>query len=283
MNEITLTDIEREELSRHVELALNEDIGNGDITASLIDSVQESRAEIITREKAIICGQEWVNSVFNRIDPTCTINWLVKEGEQVNPNQSIVTIEGRARALLTAERTALNYLQTLSAVATKTHHYVEAIKGYSCSIVDTRKTIPGLRLAQKYAVRVGGGVNHRIGLYDAFLIKENHILAAGSITAAFIKAKQLAQASQWIEVEVETLNELEEALKAGVKMILLDNMPIETITQAVALARGQATLEISGGVTNENVRTYAATGVQRISIGTLTKDIKAIDFSMRFK
>ncbi|MCC6068226.1 carboxylating nicotinate-nucleotide diphosphorylase [Ferrovum sp. PN-J185] len=278
-----MNDTEREELSQHILLALNEDIRNGDITATLIDSLQESKAEIITREKAIICGQEWVNAVFKHIDPSCNLHWLVKEGEQVNPNQSIVTITGKARALLTAERTALNYLQTLSAVATKTHQYVDAIKGYSCSIVDTRKTIPGLRLAQKYAVRVGGGVNHRIGLYDAFLIKENHISAAGSITAAFAKAKQLVQADQWIEVEVETLNELKEALSAGVKMILLDNMSIDTITDAVTLAQGQATLEISGGVTIENVRTYAATGVQRISIGTLTKDIKAIDFSMRFK
>ncbi|MBU6468818.1 MAG: carboxylating nicotinate-nucleotide diphosphorylase [Betaproteobacteria bacterium] len=279
----TLNQAERDELIKHVSLSLEEDRGEKDLTVQLISPEQQAKAQIITREYAVICGQAWVNEVFQRCDPGVKLNWQVNEGELVNENQSILNVEGNARALLTAERTALNYLQTLSAVASKTHQYVEAIKGYHCAIVDTRKTIPGLRLAQKYAVRVGGGQNHRLGLYDAFLIKENHILAAGSIRAAFEIAKTLAQGSQWIEVEVETLDELEEALAAGVEMILLDNMSIESIMQAVSLAQGQAILEISGGVNLENVRTYAATGVQRISIGTLTKDIKAIDFSMRIK
>ncbi|HQT80827.1 MAG: nicotinate-nucleotide diphosphorylase (carboxylating) [Ferrovum sp. 37-45-19] len=274
---------EQEELIRHVELSLKEDLGEGDLTVQLIEPRQTAQASIITREEAIICGQEWVNQVFYRCVPEVELNWHVHEGERVLPNQLILSVAGNARGLLSAERTALNYLQTLSAVASKTGYYVKAVKDYSCAIVDTRKTIPGLRLAQKYAVRVGGGVNHRMGLYDAFLIKENHILAAGSIKEAYSRATHLAHAPQWIEVEVESLAELEEALQAGVEMVLLDNMDINSISQAVTMAKGLASLEISGGVNEENVRTYAATGVQRISVGTLTKDIKAIDFSMRFK
>jgi nicotinate-nucleotide pyrophosphorylase (carboxylating) len=222
-----------------------------------------------------------VEAAVTQLDPTAKITWHVQDGERSTPNQVIFEVEGRARALLTAERTALNFLQLLSAVATKTALYVDTIKGTKAQIVDTRKTLPGLRLAQKYAVRTGGGVNHRIGLYDAVLIKENHIAAAGGITQVLTKAKAIAKEASFIEIEVENLDELKQALDAGAKMILLDNMDLPTLREAVRINQSRAILEISGGVTLDSLLTLAETGVDRISIGTLTKDVKAIDFSMR--
>ena len=210
------------------------------------------------------------------------MTWHVQDGEPCQRNQKIVEVFGSSRQLLTAERVCLNFLQTLSAVATKTNQYVNAVKGTKASILDTRKTIPGLRVAQKYAVRCGGGKNHRMGLYDAILIKENHIAAAGGLAAAFRAAQQLSDKVEFIQVEVETLAQLDEALTAGVTMVLLDNMTLEMVRSAVALTQGRASLEISGGVQFENLRELAETGVDRISVGGLIKDIKAVDFSMRF-
>jgi nicotinate-nucleotide pyrophosphorylase (carboxylating) len=267
----------------NVARALAEDIGSGDLTASLIDPARQATATIVCREAAVICGQPWVTEVLRRVAPTAHAQWLVADGQRCEPNQPIVRISGVARELLSAERTCLNFLQTLSAVATQTAHYVAAVQGTKAAIVDTRKTLPGLRVAEKYAVRCGGGVNHRMGLFDAVLIKENHIAAAGGLTAAFTAAQAVAAQAAFIEVEVETLTQLEEALRAGVTMILLDNMPLDLLHQAVALNQGRAVLEISGGVNLASVRALAETGVDRISIGALTKDIKAIDFSMRFQ
>lgn len=263
--------------------ALAEDVGSGDLTAALIDSAETAHATIICRESAILCGQPWVTEVLRRIVPGAQVKWHVHDGESCHPNQKIVEISGSARQLLTAERVCLNFLQTLSAVATKTAKYVQSVKGTKAVILDTRKTIPGLRVAQKYAVRCGGGKNHRMGLYDAILIKENHISAAGGLTAAFKSAQQLVGKAEFIQVEVETLAQLDEALKAGARMILLDNMSLEKIRGAVTMALGRASLEISGGVTYENLRVLAETGVDRISVGALIKDIKAVDFSMRFQ
>lgn len=263
--------------------ALAEDVGSGDLTAGLIDPAKTAHATIICRESAILCGQPWVMEVLRRIVPGAVVKWHVHDGEQCQPNQKIVEVSGSAQQLLTAERVCLNFLQTLSAVATKTAQYVQAVKGTKAWILDTRKTIPGLRVAQKYAVRCGGGKNHRMGLYDAILIKENHIAAAGGLTAALKAAQQLADKAKFIQVEVETLAQLDEALKAGATMILLDNMSLEMIRGAVAMALGRASLEISGGVTFENLRALAETGVDRISVGGLIKDIKAVDFSMRFQ
>lgn len=263
--------------------ALAEDVGPGDLTAGLIDAARTVRATIICRESAVICGQPWVAEVLEQVAPQAVATWHVNDGERCQPNQKIVEISGSARQLLTAERVCLNFLQTLSAVATKTARYVQAVQGTRAAILDTRKTIPGLRVAQKYAVRCGGGKNHRMGLYDAILIKENHIAAAGGLAAAFRAAQQWAAQAEFIQVEVETLVQLEEALDAGVTMVLLDNMPLEMIRSAVAMAKGRASLEISGGVTFENLRALAETGVDRISVGGLIKDIKAVDFSMRFQ
>jgi nicotinate-nucleotide pyrophosphorylase (carboxylating) len=238
---------------------------------------------VLAREPAVICGGPWVEATLRQMDPDVQVRWLVGEGAQSRADQVVLEIEGSARALLSAERTALNFLQLLSAVATKTARYVDAVRGTRALIVDTRKTLPGLRLAQKYAVRVGGGANHRIGLYDAVLIKENHIAAAGGIAPVFKAAQELAPQAEFIEIEVETLAELEQALAAGARMILLDNMELADMREAVRINDGRAVLEISGGVTMDTVRTFAETGVDRISIGTLTKDVKAIDFSMRLQ
>ena len=267
----------------NVARALAEDIGGGDLTANLIDPARQASATIICREAAVICGQPWVNEVLRRVAPTAKAQWLVADGQRCEPNQPIVRISGAARELLSAERTCLNFLQTLSAVATQTARYVAAAQGTKAAIVDTRKTLPGLRVAEKYAVRCGGGANHRMGLYDAVLIKENHIAAAGGLSAAFKAAQAVATQAAFIQVEVETLAQLREALDAGATMILLDNMPLETIRGAVAMAGDRAVLEISGGVNLETVRALAETGVGRISVGALTKDIKAVDFSMRFQ
>jgi nicotinate-nucleotide pyrophosphorylase (carboxylating) len=267
--------------------ALSEDIGTGDLTAALIDADRPARARVLAREAAVLCGAPWVEACVLSLDPQARLTWHVKEGERCNPNQVVVEIEGRARSLLSAERTALNFLQLLSAVASKTALYVDAVQGTPVHIVDTRKTLPGLRLAQKYAVRVGGGVNHRIGLFDAVLIKENHIAAAGGIAPVLARASVLASQASFIEIEVETLAQLQEALTAEARMVLLDNMDLPTLRAAVrlndAMGAARAVLEISGGVNLESVRELALTGVDRISIGALTKDVKAVDFSMRFE
>jgi nicotinate-nucleotide pyrophosphorylase (carboxylating) len=267
--------------------ALQEDLGSGDLTAGLIDATRSARAHVLARESAIICGAPWVEAALRQLDPAARMQWRVAEGQRCLPDQVVLEMAGAARALLSAERTALNFLQLLSAVATKTATYVEAVKGTRAQIVDTRKTLPGLRLAQKYAVKTGGGTNHRIGLYDAVLIKENHIAAAGGVTPALQAAAHLmtgvAARARFIEIEVETLVQLEEALHAGAKMVLLDNMNLSTLREAVRINAGRAVLEISGGVTLDSVRALAETGVDRISIGALTKDVKATDFSMRLQ
>ena len=265
-----------------VQKALDEDVGTGDLTALLVPAQALATATIICREAAVICGRPWVDEVLRRVAPAATATWLVDDGQTCAPGQKIVLIEGSARELLTAERTCLNFLQTLSGVATKTARYVKAVEGTRAAILDTRKTLPGLRAAEKYAVRCGGGKNHRMGLYDAILIKENHIAAAGGLTAAFRAAQVFKDRVSFIQVEVETLRQLREALDAGVDMVLLDNMSLESIREAVRLADGRCSLEISGGVTFETLRPYAETGVDRISVGALIKDVKAVDFSMRF-
>ena len=262
--------------------ALREDVGPGDLTAALVDGERGAGARVIAREDAVVCGRPWVAATLAQVSPGISARWHVEEGGRCSANATVLELEGPARALLTAERTALNFLQLLSAVATKTATYVAAVRGTRAQIVDTRKTLPGLRMAQKYAVRVGGGTNHRIGLFDAVLIKENHIAAAGGVTAALEAARRVAASAKFIEIEVETLAQLEEALAAGAQMILLDNMDLSTLHEAVRLNRGRAILEISGGVTLETVRALAETGVDRISIGALTKDVKATDYSMRF-
>jgi nicotinate-nucleotide pyrophosphorylase (carboxylating) len=238
---------------------------------------------VSSRSHAVICGAPWFDACFRKLDARARVEWLVQEGATVEPGQRLCTVAGPARALLTGERTALNFLQSLSAVATATRAYVDAVAGTKAKIVDTRKTIPGLRLAEKYAVRTGGGCNHRLGLYDAILIKENHIAAAGGIAAALATAARAASAGVWIQIEVENIAQLQEALAAGAKMILLDNMSIAQLAEATRVAGGRAELEASGGITLENVRAVAETGVDRISIGSLTKDIKAVDLSLRFQ
>jgi len=263
--------------------ALAEDVGAGDLTAGLVDPGRRARARVLAREAAVICGAPWVEAALRQVDPQAEIHWLVPEGLRSVADQVVLEVEASARGLLTAERTALNFLQLLSAVATKTAAYVEAVRGTRAQIVDTRKTLPGLRLAQKYAVRVGGGTNHRIGLYDAVLIKENHIAAAGGVTQVLKAAAAVAAQASFVEIEVETLAQLEEALAAGAGMVLLDNMDLPTLREAVRINNGRAILEISGGVTLDSVRALAETGVDRISIGALTKDVKATDFSMRLK
>lgn len=274
------------ELARaDVTRALKEDVGDGDLTAGLVDPSLRARARVVARESAVICGQPWAEAALRQLDPEVDIAWLVPEGHRCKADQVVLEIHGQARALLTAERTALNFLQLLSAVASKTSDYVQAIcdvPGSHARIVDTRKTVPGLRLAQKYAVCIGGGVNHRLGLYDAVLIKENHIAAAGGVTAVLHQAALVAPHARFIEIEIETLAQLSEALNAGAGMVLLDNMGLSQLHESVQLNAGRAILEVSGGVNLSSVRAIASTGVDRISIGTLTKDIKAVDFSMRF-
>lgn len=263
--------------------ALDEDVGAGDLTAGLVDPSRRALARVLAREQAVVCGAPWVEAALQLVDPALQPRWLVGEGQRCAADQVVLEVEGPARSLLTAERTALNFLQLLSAVATKTAAYVAAVQGTRARIVDTRKTLPGLRLAQKYAVRTGGGTNHRIGLYDAVLIKENHIAAAGGVTPVLQSAQRVAAQATFIEIEVETLAQLREALDAGAKMVLLDNMDLPTLREAVRINDGRAILEISGGVTLERLRSLAETGVDRISIGTLTKDVKATDYSMRLK
>ncbi|HNR10695.1 MAG TPA: carboxylating nicotinate-nucleotide diphosphorylase [Nitrosomonas europaea] len=278
--------LQSEAISNQVRLALSEDIGTGDLTASLIPPGKCLSAQVIVREAIVICGIPWFDESFRQLSPSVRIDWHVSEGQQVSAGQTLCVLDGDARALLTGERTALNFLQMLSAVATRTRKFVEAIEGTGTQIVDTRKTLPGLRLAQKYAVRCGGGVNHRTGLYDGILIKENHIIAAGSIEAALRKAIEIAPPEVFIQIEVETQGELMQALSAGARMVLLDNFDLPALRDAVAFNRqfpgGPAVLEASGNVTLDTVRAIAETGVDRISIGSLTKDIRAVDLSMRF-
>lgn len=265
--------------------ALQEDVGSGDLTAGLIDPARQAHARILARESAVICGAAWVQATLEQVAPQASITWHVRDGQRCEADQVVLEMTGPARGLLTAERTMLNFLQLLSAVATHTATYVQAVQGVPgnrARIVDTRKTLPGLRLAQKYAVHCGGGTNHRIGLYDAVLIKENHIAAAGGVTAVLQRAATVAPTAEFVEIEVETLAQLQEALLAGARMVLLDNMSLETLREAVRLNAGRAILEVSGGVNMGTVREIAATGVDRISIGALTKDVKAVDFSMRF-
>lgn len=267
--------------------ALQEDLGSGDLTAGLVPAGRRVRARILAREAALLCGAPWAEAALRALDPAVQLDWHVAEGGRCAADQVVLEMHGDARALLSAERTALNFLQLLSAVATKTASYVEAVQGTRARIVDTRKTLPGLRIAQKYAVRIGGGTNHRIGLHDAVLIKENHIAAAGGVAAVLRAAAQVAARAQFIEIEVETLAQLTEALDAGARMVLLDNMDLATLHEAVranaAHSGGGAVLEISGGVTQQGLRALAETGVDRISSGALTKDVKATDFSMRME
>lgn len=270
-------------VSEQVKSALIEDIGSGDITAQLVPANQLVSASIIARQSAVICGIDWVNACFKQVDADIQISWLVNEGETVNANQVLCKLQGLARSLLTAERCALNFLQTLSATATETRKYVDAIVGTQAKILDTRKTIPNLRIAQKYAVKVGGGYNQRLALYDGILIKENHITAAGSITEVMCQALALNTGKN-IQIEVENLTQLKEALSAGASNILLDNFSIKLLSEAVCINQlhsKKAVLEASGGITLSNVRKIALTGVDRISIGAITKNIEAIDLSMR--
>ena len=262
---------------------LAEDVGAGDLTAALVPAAQRARARLLVREAAVLCGTPWVEAVLRQVDPELRVDWRRGEGQRCEANEVLLEIEGSARSLLTAERSALNFLQLLSAVATRTATYVQAVEGSRARIVDTRKTLPGLRLAQKYAVRVGGGLNHRIGLHDAVLIKENHIATAGGVSAVVRAAGRVAHQARFVEIEVETLAQLEEALAAGAGMVLLDNMELPMLREAVRLNAGRAVLEISGGVTLERVRELAQTGVDRISVGALTKDVQAIDLSLRME
>ena len=282
------------EIALDVAAALKEDIGAGDLTAELVPAANQSIATVIVREPAVVCGIPWFNRCFAEIDPSIRINWLVQEGDHVGPDSLLCEIHGQSRALLSGERAALNFLQLLSGVATRAATFVDTIAGTKAQIVDTRKTIPGLRFAQKYAVRVGGGGNHRLALWDAILIKENHILAAGGITpavkAAQAVATQHADRCRFIQVEVESIAELDEALAAGADFLLLDNFDLKMMREGVAhrdtwanKTGTQAKLEASGGVSLDTVRAIAETGVDRISIGGLTKDVRAIDLSMRFK
>ena len=264
--------------------ALAEDIGSGDITAALVPPGQQGQARIITRDDAVICGQPWVKEVFRQLDPSIAVDWQVGEGDDATAEQTLCVLHGPARPLLTGERTALNFLQMLSAVASATRVCTAAIAGTRARILDTRKTIPGLRLAQKYAVRIGGGTNHRTGLYDGILVKENHIVAAGGIAAAVRRARE-QESGVLLEVEVETLTQAEEALTAGADRLLLDNFSLALMIEAVALRDRLApgkTLEASGGINFDNLRPVAETGVDFISIGALTKNIRAVDLSMRF-
>ena len=272
-------------VSQTVTTALQEDVGSGDLTAQLIPADRAGRAAVITRENAVLCGTAWFDEVFRQVDPRVRVTWSARDGERVRVDQKLCTLEGPARSLLTGERAALNFLQMLSATATVTSKYVEAVAGTKCRILDTRKTIPGLRVAQKYAVRCGGGTNHRIGLFDAILVKENHIAAAGSIAGAVSEARRVAP-QVLLEVEVENLAQLREALDARVDRILLDNFSLEQMRDAVKITRQHANarteLEASGNMSLENLRAVADTGVDFISVGGLTKHVKAIDLSMRF-
>jgi nicotinate-nucleotide pyrophosphorylase (carboxylating) len=271
-----------ETVTRDVTRALAEDVGTGDLTAQLIPAGSSAQARLMTRQSGLLCGVEWFRRTFEELDPDVEIFWHHQDGDDIVANSSLCELEGDARAMLTAERTALNFVQLLSGVATRTRQFVRAVEGTRAKILDTRKTLPGLRMAQKYAVRCGGGVNYRLGLHDAILIKENHLAAAGGVKAALAAALRQVSSSTLVQIEVESIAQLREALDAGAKLILLDNFELAAMREAVQVAGDRAELEASGGITLKNVRAVAETGVHRISIGTLTKDIDALDLSMRF-
>ena len=273
-------------ITQLVTLALDEDLNyqsaqDGDITAQLIPQNEHANAKVITREDCVFCGKDIIIEVFKQVDPSVEVNVLVNDGDFVPANSTLFTAKGSARAILTAERTALNFVQTLSGTATTTANYVKELSGTTTQLLDTRKTIPGLRVLQKYAVKCGGGANHRIGLFDAFLIKENHIAACGGIDKAVAQAKQ-NHSTKPVEVEVESLNELEQAINAGADIIMLDNFSVEQIKQAVVTTNKRAKLEVSGNMTLETLKTYSQAGVDFISSGALTKNLQSIDLSMRF-
>lgn len=270
-----------EAISANVREALAEDLGDGDISASLIDRSSHASARVITRAAGVFCGAPWVEETLKLVDPDVQVDWRVKDGNRVSPDQILFELHGGARSLLSAERTLLNFVQLLSGTATRTAEYVELISDTKAQLLDTRKTVPGLRLGQKYAVKCGGGNNHRTGLFDAFLLKENHIAAAGGITQAIIAAQQ-AYADKPVEIEVESLNELQEAIDAGADIALIDNFSLSDSERAVAMARGKLLLEASGGITKESIAAIAATGVDYISCGDLTKSVKPLDLSLRF-
>ncbi|NCT78871.1 carboxylating nicotinate-nucleotide diphosphorylase [Pseudomonas stutzeri] len=269
-----------EAIQANVRTALAEDIGSGDITAELIPPQRTGRARVISREQAVLCGRAWVDETFRQVDPGLAIEWHAADGDPIAPDQLLLEVSGSARALLSAERTALNFLQLLSGLATRCSHLQQHLEGTPATLLDTRKTLPGLRLAQKYAIRCGKAQNHRLGLYDAFLIKENHIAACGGLIEAVARA-QCLYPQRPVEVEVETLEELHLALGSGAQMIMLDNFTLEDMRSAVAISAGRVALEASGGINETNLRQVAETGVDYISLGTLTKDVKAIDLSMR--
>jgi nicotinate-nucleotide pyrophosphorylase (carboxylating) len=268
------------EIDANVRRALLEDVGSGDITAQLIPAERLAKATVISRDAAVIAGTAWVDAVFRQLDPRVAVHWQVIDGDRVQPNQTLFRLEGPARSLLTGERSALNFLQLLSGVATRARYYADKVADTQVKLLDTRKTLPGLRIAQKYAVACGGCHNHRIGLYDAFLIKENHIAACGGIADAIAAAHKIAPGKP-VEVEVENLDELKQALEGGADIIMLDELSLDDMREAVRLTAGRAKLEASGGVTDATLRAIAETGVDYISIGTLTKDVKAVDLSMR--
>lgn len=268
------------EIEANVRRALLEDVGSGDITAQLIPAERLAKATVISRDAAVIAGTAWVDAVFRQLDPRVAVHWQVVDGDRVQPNQALFHLEGPARSLLTGERSALNFLQLLSGVATRAQRYADMVADTLVKLLDTRKTLPGLRMAQKYAVTCGGCHNHRIGLFDAFLIKENHIAACGGIAEAITAAHKIAPGKP-VEIEVESLDELKQALDGGAHIIMLDELSLDDMREAVRLTAGRAKLEASGGVTDTTLRTIAETGVDYISIGTLTKDVKAVDLSMR--
>jgi nicotinate-nucleotide pyrophosphorylase (carboxylating) len=267
-------------VEKDVEAALLEDIGSGDVTADLVPIDAIAAAVVISRVDAVLCGIPWFEACFRRLDPAAEITWHFPEGASIGPDDVLCTLKGNARALLTAERSALNFLQLLSGISTKTRQYVRMVAGTKAVVLDTRKTLPGLRVAQKYAVRMGGGQNQRMGLYDAILIKENHILACGGVNGAL---KAASKSSLPVQIEVESMEELRQALDAGAQLILLDNFDLEGLKRAVDYTDGRAILEASGGVNLETVRSIAETGVDRISVGSLTKDVEAVDLSMRLE
>ncbi|AVX24554.1 carboxylating nicotinate-nucleotide diphosphorylase [Pseudomonas syringae pv. atrofaciens] len=268
------------EIEANVRRALLEDVGSGDITAQLIPAERLAKATIISRDAAVIAGTAWVDAVFRQLDPRVAVHWQVTDGDRVSPNQALFHLEGPARSLLTGERSALNFLQMLSGVATRARYFADMVAGTQVKLLDTRKTLPGLRMAQKYAVTCGGCHNHRIGLYDAFLIKENHIAACGGIAQAVEAAHRIAPGKP-VEVEVESLGELQQALDAGADIIMLDELSLDDMREAVRLTAGRASLEASGGINDDTLRVIAETGVDYISIGAMTKDVKAVDLSMR--
>ena len=278
---MTILQVPQSVIEENVFYALKEDVGEGDITAELIPHENVSLATVFSRESCIFCGLEWFEETYRQLDEEILIDWFVSDGDSIKPGQVICTISGSSRNILTGERTALNFIQTLSATATVSKKYADKVKGTGTSVLDTRKTIPGLRMAQKYAVSCGGCKNHRLGLFDAFLIKENHIKACGGIENA-VNAARFYNPDLKIEVEVETLDELQQAINAGTDRVLLDNFDIETLRQAVAVCQGKVISEASGNITIDNIKDVAGTGVDYISTGALTKNIKAVDLSMRF-